>query len=373
MDNPPINKIYNIIFINDCGERINIIANSDTKIGDLIKEYFKRMEKSNLLLKNFENIYFFYNNGKLEGYYEKSIGSYFKLDPITIIVINGRNNEYKNYKIINKISENICSSVFKAKNNAGLEVAIKKIFKEKLKYQMKLNKMSEISEEDFKTEIDKFNREIQNMEKCECENSVEIYDYYDTEKEFVIIMELCDETLVDVLCRKKNGFSGQEIKNILLQLNKVFKKMNTHKISHRDIKLNNILVKYLNNEKTEYKVVLSDYGISNQVYSLTQQLTTHAGTQIIMAPEILRAEKYNNKCDLWSLGITIYLLKTKTYPYKGTVEMVILNEINKKGLTVLDIIDDKEKDLKSLLSQLLVSDPEKRISWEKYFEHPFFH
>ena len=69
---------------------------------------------------------------------------------------------------------------------------------------MKLNKMSdEISEEDFKAEIDKFNREIQNMEKCECQNSVEIYDYYDIEKKFVIIMELCDETLFDLLYRKK--------------------------------------------------------------------------------------------------------------------------------------------------------------------------
>ena len=67
--------------------------------------------------------------------------------------------------------------------------------------------------------------------------------------------------------------------------------MNIYKISHRDIKLNNILVKYLNNEKTEYKLILSDYGLSNQIYSLTQKFTTHAGNQIILAPEILRAEK----------------------------------------------------------------------------------
>ena len=98
---------------------------------------------------------FFYNNEKLQEYYKKSVGSYFKLDPKTIIAVNGRNNEYDNYKIIKPISENICSSVFKAKNNAGLEVAIKKIFKEKTKYQMKLNKISdEISEEDFTVEID---------------------------------------------------------------------------------------------------------------------------------------------------------------------------------------------------------------------------
>jgi serine/threonine protein kinase len=118
-------------------------------------------------------------------------------------------------------------------------------------------------------------------------------------------MELCDETLFHVLCRKQNGFSSKEIQKILLQLNEVFKRMNYYNISHRDIKLNNILIKYLNKEKTRFKVLLSDYGISNQLYSLTQKFNTHAGSQLIMAPEILNDEKYNNKCDLWSLGIII--------------------------------------------------------------------
>ena len=109
---------------------------------------------------------------------------------------------------------------------------------------MKLSKCKEITEEDFKSEIIKFNREIENMKKCYCENSVEIIDYYDNEQEFIIIMELCDDTLFDVLCRTEKGFSPQEIRQILLELNNVFKRMNDYNISHRDIKLNNILVKY---------------------------------------------------------------------------------------------------------------------------------
>ena len=148
--------------------------------------------------------------------------------------------------------------------------------------------------------------------------------------------------------------------------------MNQHGISHRDIKLNNILIKYLNPQKTKYKVLLSDYGISNQLYSLTQKFTTHAGSQLNMAPEILNDEKYSNKCDLWSLGIIIFQLYTKTFPYKGTVEKAILKQIEQKGQTVLALIDIKDIGLKDLLSKLLVRNPEKRISWEDYFKHPFF-
>ena len=155
-----------------------------------------------------------------------------------------------------------------------------------------------------------------------------------------------------------------------MQLNNVFKKMNENNIAHRDIKLNNILVKYLNKEKTKFKVLLSDYGVSKQLSSITKRYKTHAGTQIIMAPEILIGEEYNNKCDLWSLGVNIYQLYTKKQPYNGSIDVVILNQINKLGKSVLDVIKDEK--LKDLLSKLLVKDPKYRISWEEYFEHDFF-
>ena len=148
--------------------------------------------------------------------------------------------------------------------------------------------------------------------------------------------------------------------------------MNYYNIVHRDIKLNNILIKYLDQNKTQYKVLLSDYGISNQINSITQKLNTYIGTRLLMAPEILESLPYTNKCDLWSLGIIIYQLYTKRLPYEGNVDKQILKNIDKLGQKVLDNIDDKDKLLKDLLSKLLVKDPEKRISWENYFTHPFF-
>ena len=51
-------------------------------------------------------------------------------------------------------------------------------------------------------------------------------------------MELCDDTLIRDLSKTKNGFDINKIKDILLQLNNVFRKMHQNKISHRDIKLN---------------------------------------------------------------------------------------------------------------------------------------
>ena len=117
---------------------------------------------------------------------------------------------------------------------------------------------------------------------------------------------------------------------------------------------------------------MSDYGISNRLLTLTGKFSTHVGNLLIMAPEILKMEPYNEKCDLWSLGVNIYQLYTKKIPYNSTFEMGILKEIKEKKQSVLDIIPEEDALLKDLLSKLLVEDPEKRISWEEYFAHPFF-
>ena len=369
---------YTFIFRNSIGNTEILSVNGDTTIEELINKYFLRKEKGNLIINNIEKTYFVFSSLLLKYENNKTkVRSFFR-DELNTIYVNrlDYNKKFRDFELDEKkdlIKDNVYTSVYKAKlKDCCIEnVAVKKIKKDKLKEDIKENLVvDEITEEDFKEEIQKFNRELDIMQKCYCENSVEIYDYFDKENEFIIIMELCDNNLFKELAKTKNGFNVEQIKDILKQLNNVFKIMNENKIAHRDIKLHNILVKYLNDEKTKYKVLLSDYGVSNQLSSMSGKYKTHAGTQIIMAPEILNGEEYTNKCDLWSLGVNIYQLYTKRPPYNGKFDKVILNQINKLGHSVLDVIKDDK--LKDLLSKLLERDPQKRISWEEYFQHDFF-
>ena len=366
-------KIYNCVFRNCLGESIVVQVNLDDSIEYLIHSYFMKKEKENLFIDNIEKTYFIFDGLKID--YKNKNDKVFKLFksnefPKIYVYRLDYKNKYADIEIKNTIKENIYSNVYKAEYE-GNEVAVKKIKKDQLKEDLKESLcIDEINEDVFREEIIKFNRELENMKMCHCENSVEIYDYFDEEKEFVIVMELCDNNLFKELAKTKNGFNAKEIKEILLQLNNAFKKMNEAKIAHRDIKLHNILVKYLNKEKTKFKVLLSDYGVSNQLSSMTKKYKTRAGTQIIMAPEILSGKEYNNKCDLWSLGVNIFQLYTKKPPYIGAFDNEILNQIDKLGQSVLNVIKDAK--LKDLLSKLLVKEPEKRISWEEYFKHDFF-
>ena len=159
------------------------------------------------------------------------------------------------------------------------------------------------NEEDKERMIKGIIDSIKIMEICcnKNNNSVKIYEFFQSKEEIVLIMELCDNNLQRVLNKRKKGFNVKEIYNIISQLNNTFKILKEKKIAHRDIKLSNILLKYLDDQRNNFIVKLTDYDISKQITD-TLLCRTHAGTSLIMAPEIIEGrDKYDNKCDLWSI------------------------------------------------------------------------
>ena len=89
-----------------------------------------------------------------------------------------------------------------------------------------------------------------------------------------------------------------------------------------------------------------------------------------MAPEIIKRENYNSKCDLWIIGIIIYRLLFFHPPYSGLTDDAILKHINTLGKMNLEssgniLLDD-------LIYKLLEKDPNKRLDWAGYFAHPIF-
>ena len=215
--------------------------------------------------------------------------------------------------------------------------------------------------------INAFWREIDCMKKCECENSVKIIKNFETAQHFNIIMELCDSDLLCYLLKRPNPFSVEEVRETFLQLNNVFKLMNKNNIIHRDLKLGNILIKYTDKNNLKFIPKLSDYGFSKDL-NKNDYTATHLGTPATMAPEIMMDQQYNDKSDLWSIGIMMYNLHFKDLPYQGMNEKDILNKIKRNA----PIKQPEDPQFRDLLNKLLTMDPIKRISWNDYYNHPFF-
>ena len=284
-----------------------------------------------------------------------------------------KNPNYKEkYINLKKIGEGGYGVIYKANiKNTNEFRALKVINKELLKENITKNFfLADEAEEEYKKCINCFMNEIENMKICSQyntnNNSVKFYEYYDTEKEFIIVMELCDDNLFSLLKERKKGLNKEEIYNIMNQLNNTFKIMVKKKIIHRDLKLENILIKYENKEKTKYTVKLIDYGISKKLDSLTRKNNTIIGTFSYMAPEILNEEAYGNECDLWSLGVIIYRLIFMEFPYNAETISGIRNKINNMGQSLLNKASDDN--LNNLIRKLLVKDPKDRMKWEDFFE-----
>ena len=284
----------------------------------------------------------------------------------------------KYYETGDEIGRGGFGIVYKAKEKERNEDRVIKIIdKKEIRKQYFSDNLCEMTEEDMIPYIDSLKNEIKYMKiregkNAENINTVKYYEYFNTKNEFAIIMELCDNNLICLFENKKKdeGLNIDEIYNILNQLNNCFKIMNENKIVHRDLKLENILIKYENKEnKDKYIVKLTDYGISKQLLNITH-LSTKIGTPKYEAPEILKGSKnYNEECDLWSLGIIIYRLCFKKFPYNGETEQAILESI-KKGQKLLKKTENKE--LNDIIRKLLIIDPKERMSWSDYYNHSFF-
>ena len=191
---------------------------------------------------------------------------------------NKINDNYEKFYEINElVGKGQYGTVFKVKKKGTNEIRAIKIIE------------IENNKEEFMKEID---NELKNMAICskENENSVKYYEYYyyneNYKDKIAIVMEFCDNNLQKILDKRKEGFKIKEIYNIISQLNNTFKIMCENNIIHRDIKLENILIKY--NSNNNYIVKLTDYGISKQLINTIGK--TFLGTPLTMAPEILEGD-----------------------------------------------------------------------------------
>ena len=209
------------------------------------------------------------------------------------------------------------------------------------------------------------------------EYSCKYKESFETLNDFYIITGYYDDNLLNYFSKyfKRNNINMPQnlINKIFKQINLALKELLNNNIIHRDIEPNNILIKYLNEEKTNFNSFLSGYDLSENLNEdgLSNKL---CGQIQFAAPEIAQGKYYSNKCDLYSIGVTIYFLYFGEFPYEVSL---INNMISMKKSSKFDLNMNKENleensEIKDLLNKLLKLEPKERITWKEYFEHPFF-
>ena len=217
------------------------------------------------------------------------------------------------------------------------------------------------------TDEKSFKNEINFLVNVKGTNIINIIDCYPNKDKdyYYIVLEKMDGDLNKLLSKYKNGMPSKLVRKIFLQLNAGLKEMIKKGKTHRDLKPSNILFSYTNEKKTDFIIKIGDFGLTTDMVSTVYASNT--GTEQFKAPEVDKG-KVSNKCDLYSLGIILYMLKTGEYIFEGKNIYEILT--NKKANKMKKDTDDEI--LNKLIKKLVVIEPRDRISWDAYFDDPFF-
>ena len=142
-------------------------------------------------------------------------------------------------------------------------------------------------------------------------------------------------------------------------------------IIHRDIKPENLLLSGKNLDDSIIKI--SDFGLARYINAGTEQLsTTTCGTPGYVAPEILNKKPYDQRCDYWSLAVVLFIMLSGTPPFYHEDNFELF-EIIKQGKFDFDAPAWKmiSAEAKDLITRLLITDPDQRITAEEIRTHPW--
>ena len=274
-----------------------------------------------------------------------------------------KENPSKKYKVLDTLGSGSFGKVFKAVNNITRNlVAIKKT----KKY---LTKNKDLGEPNYVN----VRNEIEILKKLNHPSVVKIYEVYDIREFYFQINEYCKYG--DLYDFYKFHLSEKQICIILYQILSGVLYLHEHNIVHRDLKLENIMVdhieKDLNTSEPYFFIKIIDFG-SCKVFNKEKKETQLIGTSYYIAPEVIN-KNYNEKCDLWSVGVILYMLVAKKPPFDGNnlekiFEKITEEEYNKHSRRILDFSDE----VRDLLDKLLEKNIEKRLSAKEALSHPWF-
>ena len=208
--------------------------------------------------------------------------------------------------------------------------------------------------------------EVEILKKLVHPNIMQIFEFYEDKKHFQIITELCDGGELFDMIVQKGTFSEDEGAWVMKQLISAVNYIHTNSICHRDIKPENILL----DTKKDNIIKIIDWGTA-RFFDKNKKMNKISGTPYYIAPEVL-FEKYDEKCDIWSCGIIMYILLCGYPPFNGENDSEILAKIKLGKFSFPDEEwEHVSEGAKDLIKKLLIFKPEERPSASAVLEHPW--
>ncbi|XP_009980493.1 PREDICTED: serine/threonine-protein kinase 36, partial [Tauraco erythrolophus] len=177
----------------------------------------------------------------------------------------------------------------------------------------------------------------------------------------VVVTDYAEGELFQIL-EDDGSLPEDQVQTIAAQLVSALYYLHSHRILHRDMKPQNILL------GKDGIVKLCDFGFARAMSIHTMVLTSIKGTPLYMSPELVEERPYDHTADLWSVGCILYELFVGTPPFYTSSIFQLVSLIVKDPVKWPEAISPV---FKSFLQGLLMKDPHQRLSWPELLSHPF--
>ncbi|XP_029437955.1 serine/threonine-protein kinase 33 isoform X2 [Rhinatrema bivittatum] len=218
-------------------------------------------------------------------------------------------------------------------------------------------------------------REVHILKSVNHEHIIHLEEIFETPKRMYLVMELCEGGELKEFLQKKKHFSENETRHIIQSLASAIAYLHKKDIVHRDLKLENILIKNTERKSPDVLIVnikVTDFGLAVQKGGVGTESMMQAtcGTPIYMAPEVISAHDYSQQCDVWSVGVIMYMLLSGDPPFMGNTEDKLFELITKGDLNFKDLVWKNVSDTaKAALQCMLKVDPAHRITANELLDY----
>ncbi|KAH0795227.1 CAMK family protein kinase [Histomonas meleagridis] len=254
----------------------------------------------------------------------------------------------RQYELQNVIGRGSFSVVFKTLNVLNQKI-----------YACKVFSRSQITE---KSDLDRFQREINAMAYIRHENIVTLHDFLWDEHNFYLIMDFCPGGELYQYMIQHGKLSEPDAALIFRQFASAIACCHSYGVAHRDLKPENILIDVFP------RVKVSDFGLCGYI-AKEINMQTFCGSPCYCSPECLCKVSYDGRlADVWSLGVILYTMVTGNNPWNISNTSIMIHQILKGSYTMPRYVSDQ---CASLIKMMLQVNPQNRYTMAQVLEHPW--
>jgi len=231
-------------------------------------------------------------------------------------------------------------------------------------FAIKVIKKSQLKEDQLMVLHD----EVEIMNKIQHPNCVRLYEMFETKTKMYVVMELLTGGELFNRIIHKGSCSEKEISKVIQSVASAIQYLHESGIVHRDLKPEHFI--YLNSSD-DSPIKITDFGLAKFQANSNVDMRTACGTPCYVAPEILAGEKYDNACDLWSLGVILYIFLSGSRPFYHENTNMLYKLIRAGDYDFPVSWKDISDSAKELVRGLLTVDPKKRMTVKEVLAHPW--